>query len=113
MVATSQHLAAEAGLDAIKRGGNAIDAAVAAASCLTVVEPTSNGVGGDAFAIVCFGGRLYGLNSSGPAPGSASIEAVRRRGYSSMPLRGFLPVTVPVFLLPGRPYLEVWETFTV
>ncbi len=95
MVATSQHLAAEAGLDAIKRGGNAIDAAVAAASCLTVVEPTSNGVGGDAFAIVCFGGRLYGLNSSGPAPGSASIEALRRRGYSSMPLRGFLPVTVP------------------
>jgi gamma-glutamyltranspeptidase / glutathione hydrolase len=68
MVATSQPLAAQAGLDILKAGGNAIDAAVAAAACLTVTEPTSNGIGGDAFALIWSRGKLHGLNASGPSP---------------------------------------------
>ncbi|MBP2660195.1 MAG: Gamma-glutamyltransferase [Firmicutes bacterium] len=95
MVATSQHLAAQSGLDILKVGGNAIDAAIAAAACLTVVEPTSNGIGGDAFALVWVNGNLYGLNSSGPSPQSISLDAVRRQGFKEMPQYGFTPVTVP------------------
>ena len=68
MVATSQPLAAQAGLHILQQGGNAIDAAVATAAALTVLEPTSNGIGGDAFALVWTGGKLHGLNGSGPAP---------------------------------------------
>src|SRR4051812_2548736 len=95
MVATSQPLAAQAGLDILKKGGNAIDAAIATAACLTVVEPTSNGIGGDAFALVWTKGELHGLNSSGPAPKSISIEAVKEMGHEKMPTYGFVPVTVP------------------
>lgn len=95
MVATSQPLAAQAGLDILKKGGNAIDAAIAAAACLTVVEPTSNGIGGDAFALVWVKDELYGLNSSGPAPQSISIEALKKKGMETMPAYGWTPVTVP------------------
>jgi len=95
MVATSQPLAAQAGLDMLKRGGNAVDAAIAAAACLTVVEPTSNGIGGDAFAIVWTGGKLYGLNASGPAPKAVSLQAIKAAGYEEMHLYGWIPVTVP------------------
>lgn len=95
MVAASQPLAAQAGLDMIKKGGNAVDAAIAAAACLTVVEPTSNGIGGDAFALVWWGGKLYGLNSSGPAPKKISAADVLKEGYKEMPRFGWLPVTVP------------------
>ncbi len=95
MVATSQPLAAQAGLDILKRGGNAVDAAIAAAAALTVVEPCSNGIGGDAFALVWSGGKLHGLNASGPAPLSISVQAVKEAGYSEMPTYGPLPVTVP------------------
>ncbi|HHU78297.1 MAG: gamma-glutamyltransferase family protein [Caldicoprobacterales bacterium] len=95
MVATSQPLAAQAGLDMLKRGGNAVDAAVAAAACLTVVEPTSNGIGGDLFALVWSEGKLYGLNSSGPAPGDISAEKLRIRGIHEIPRHGWIPVTVP------------------
>ncbi|MBW7453158.1 gamma-glutamyltransferase family protein [Paenibacillus sepulcri] len=95
MVATSQPLAAEAGLAILKKGGNAIDAAVATAACLTVVEPTSNGIGSDAFALVWTNGELHGLNASGPAPDSISIEALLKAGYSEMPAYGVVPVTVP------------------
>ena len=91
---TSQHLAAKRAGYA-KKGGNAVDAAIAAAACLTVVEPTSNGVGGDAFAIVWTDGKLYGLNASGPAPGAISAEALRKAGYKEMPQTGWIPVTVP------------------
>lgn len=95
MVATSQYLAAQAGLELLKKGGNAIDAAIATAACLTVVEPTSNGIGGDAFALVWTEGKLHGLNSSGPAPRNISLQAVKEAGYEKMPDFGWLPVTVP------------------
>lgn len=95
MVCATQPLAAQAGLDILKKGGNAMDAAVAAAACMTVLEPTSNGLGGDGFAIICTEGKLYGLNSSGPAPRLASVEAMRKKGYSAIPARGWDAVTVP------------------
>ncbi|MFS1512310.1 gamma-glutamyltransferase family protein [Chengkuizengella sp. SCS-71B] len=95
MVATSQPIAAQVGLDILKKGGNAIDAAIATAACLTVVEPTSNGIGGDAFALVWNKGELHGLNASGPAPKKISIDAVKEKGYKTIPNYGWLPVTVP------------------
>ncbi|PKL00312.1 MAG: gamma-glutamyltransferase [Tenericutes bacterium HGW-Tenericutes-1] len=95
MVATSQPLAAMAGLEILKKGGNAIDSAIATAACLTVVEPTSNGIGGDAFALVWFQDKLHGLNSSGYAPQLMSIDALQSRGFNSIPKYGLLPVTVP------------------
>lgn len=95
IVATSQPVAALAGLEMLKEGGNAVDAIIATAATLTVVEPTSNGLGSDAFAIVWSGGRLHGLNGSGRAPASLSIEAVRAAGHQTMPNRGWIPVTVP------------------
>ncbi|WP_413375239.1 gamma-glutamyltransferase [Alkalihalobacillus sp. 1P02AB] len=96
MVATSQPLAAQAGLDMLKQGGNAIDAAIATAACLTVVEPTSNGIGSDCFALVWVNSELYGLNGSGQAPKGLSIEAVNQAGHvDEMPRYGMIPVTVP------------------
>ncbi len=95
MVGTSHPSAAQAGLDILKQGGNAVDAAIATAACLTVLEPTSNGLGGDAFVLFWKDGKLHGLNSSGPAPRSISIDAVRDRGYTEMPKTGIVPVTVP------------------
>jgi gamma-glutamyltranspeptidase/glutathione hydrolase len=95
MVATSQPLAAQAGLEILQKGGNAIDAAIATAAALTVVEPTSNGIGGDAFALVWTKDRLHGLNASGPAPKSISAKAIRDKGHEKMPVFGVIPVTVP------------------
>lgn len=95
MVAASQPLAAAAGMEILRKGGNAIDAALAVAACLTVCEPTSNGIGGDAFAIAAVGGKLYGLNASGPAPRGISIHKLRNQGYEEIPKYGFVPVTVP------------------
>ncbi len=95
MVATSHPLAAQAGLEILRAGGNAIDAALATAISLTVLEPTSNGIGGDAFALIWSGGELHGLNASGPAPESISVAQVKERGFKDMPARGWLPVTVP------------------
>ncbi|SEQ63718.1 gamma-glutamyltransferase [Piscibacillus halophilus] len=95
MVATSQPLAAEAGLEILKKGGNAIDAAIATAAALTVVEPTSNGIGSDSFALVWVDGKLHGLNASGYAPHNISIEKLKEKGYEEMPTFGKVPVTVP------------------
>ncbi|MFC4023953.1 gamma-glutamyltransferase [Oceanobacillus longus] len=95
MVATSQPLAAQAGLDMLKKGGNAIDAAIATAACLTVVEPTSNGIGSDAFALVWTKGKLHGLNGSGKSPKDITIDAVKEKGYHEIPTHGWIPVTVP------------------
>ena len=93
VVATSQPLAAQAGLRALQRGGNAVDAAVAAAIALTVVEPTSNGIGGDAFCILWDGKQLAGLNASGRSP--KALTPARFAGQASVPLRGWESVTVP------------------
>ena len=95
MVATSQLLAAQAGLHVLRAGGNAVDAAVATAACLAVVEPTSNGIGGDAFALVWSKGHLYGLNASGAAPFGLTLDMITQKGHSQMPDNGWLPVTVP------------------
>lgn len=95
MVATSQPLGAQAGLEILQKGGNAVDAAIATAAALTVVEPTSNGIGGDAFAIVWIKGELHGLNASGPSPQAATIETIRALGHETMPEHGVIPVTVP------------------
>ena len=95
MVATSQPLAAQAGLAVLQAGGNAIDAAIATAAALTVVEPTANGIGGDAFALVWHGGKLHGLNASGPAPRSLTLDKMHALGLKAMPKFGPLPVTVP------------------
>ncbi len=95
MVCTSQPLAAQAGLDILKKGGNAIDAAIATAACLTVVEPTSNGLGSDAFALIWKEGKLLGLNASGMSPKEITVEKVKKQGYKKMPLLGWIPVTVP------------------
>lgn len=95
MVAGSQPLAAQAGIEMLQKGGNAIDAAIATAAALTVVEPTGNGIGGDAFALVWTQGKLHGLDASGHAPQSLSIEAVKAAGHQQMPLYGWTPVTVP------------------
>lgn len=95
MVATSQPLAAEVGAEILRKGGNAVDAAVATAAALTVVEPTSNGIGGDAFALVWMKDTLHGLNASGPSPETISIDKVKALGHNEMPKFGFTPVTVP------------------
>lgn len=95
MVLTSQPLAVEAGLSMLKKGGNAIDAAIASALALMVVEPTSTGIGSDSFALVWTEGRLYGLNASGKAPASISIDCLINKGYSDIPEYGMVPVTVP------------------
>lgn len=95
IVATSVPLAAQAGIKILERGGNAIDAALATAICLTVVEPTSNGIGGDAFAIIYQDGKILGINSSGPAPMLLSAQRLLDLGLRKMPKYGFTPVTVP------------------
>jgi gamma-glutamyltranspeptidase/glutathione hydrolase len=96
MIATSQPLASSAGLDVLRRGGNAVDAAVTAAAVLAVIEPTMTGIGGDLFAIVCEpGGRLHALNASGPTGRTASCDALGRAGHARIPSRGALSVTVP------------------
>ena len=94
MVCASQPLAAQAGLDILRRGGNAVDAAIATAACLTVLEPTSNGLGGDAFSLIWHDGRLYGLNSSGPAPALADADFLREK-FGRIPEKGWYAVDVP------------------
>ena len=95
VVATSEGLASQAGLEILKMGGNAIDAAVATAAALTVVEPTSNGIGSDCFALVYFNNKLHGLNSSGYSSRNISIEELNKRGFDKMPVGGIIPITIP------------------
>ena len=97
LIATSQPPASLAGLDILRDGGNAVDAAVAAAAVLSVVEPTMTGIGGDLFAIVhdARSGHTRGLNASGRSPQAASLPHLRAAGHESIPDRGVLSVTVP------------------
>ena len=98
VVATSHPLAAQAGLRMIAAGGNAADAAVAAAAVMTLVEPCSNGLGSDAFCILWDGERLHGLNASGPAPAGWSPQYFERKyggSAAAPPQRGWDSVTVP------------------
>ena len=95
MVATSQPLAAGVGLDVLRDGGNAVDAAVATAAALTVVEAPTSSVGGDAFALIWDDQRLHGLNGSGRTPAGLTADVVRRHGHGAMPDRGWITVTVP------------------
>ena len=97
MAATSQPLATQVALDILKKGGNAIDAAIAANAVLGLVEPTGCGIGGDLFAIIWSAdkGKLYGLNASGRSPRSLKLEYFIENGYEFIPSRGPLPVSVP------------------
>ena len=93
VVATSQPLAAQAGLAMMMKGGNAVDTILATAITLTVVEPTSNGIGSDAFCILWDGKKLHGLNASGRSPAAWNLD--RYQGHRAMPTRGWDAVTVP------------------
>jgi len=95
IVSTSQPLAAQAGLRILAGGGNAVDAAVAAAAVIALTEPVSNGLGSDCFAIVWDGSRLHGLNASGTAPAAWNPDYFRRKHQGGVPMRGWDSVTVP------------------
>jgi gamma-glutamyltranspeptidase/glutathione hydrolase len=97
IVASESPLASKAGAAILERGGNAVDAAIAAHAVMTVVAPMWNGIGGDLFAIVydAKSGKYYGLNASGWAPAAQSIERLHQKGLREMPARGIEPVTVP------------------
>ena len=97
MAATSHPLATQTAISVLRNGGNAIDAAIAANAVLGLVEPTGCGIGGDLFAIVWSAEeqKLFGLNSSGPAPQNISIQKLKDRGINKIPPYGALPVTVP------------------
>ncbi|WP_427112632.1 gamma-glutamyltransferase family protein [Megasphaera sueciensis] len=95
MVCTSQSTAAQIGLDILRQGGNAVDAAIATGIAMTVLEPTSNGLGSDMFALVWMNNSLYGLNGSGYAPSGISRSVLNKRGVTKIPDRGWIPVTIP------------------
>ncbi|CAJ49251.1 gamma-glutamyltransferase family protein [Bordetella avium] len=101
VVSTSHPLAAQAGLRMLLKGGNAVDAAIAAAATITLTEPVSNGLGSDCFAILWDGKALHGLNSSGTAPAAWNVEYFKRKygtgpdGLAKQPKRGWDTVTVP------------------
>ena len=109
MAATSHPLATQIALDVMKRGGSAVDAAIAANAALGLMEPTGNGIGGDLFAIVWDPktGKLHGYNGSGRSPRALSLQWFQDNGYTDIPPHGPLPVTVPGtvdgwFALHGR-----------
>jgi len=124
IVATSQPLAAQVGLDVLKKGGNAIDAAVATAAMLTLVEPMMVGPGGDLFAIVYVAkeNKVYALNASGKAPSGQTLAHMHSLGYawdpknwgpgSGMPTRGILTVTVPGAVWGWEEVLRRFGTMT-
>ena len=97
MVATSHPLATQIGLDILKKGGTAIDAAIAANAALGLMEPTGSGIGGDLFAIIWDGKTktIHGLNASGRSPKSLTLEYFQSQNLTKIPSFGPLPVSVP------------------
>ena len=94
MVATSHPLAAQAGLQILRQGGNALDAAVATVATLAVVEPMMTGTGGEMFALLVYiarTGELAGLNGSGFSPNAANVEFLRRHNLDPIPITGHSP----------------------
>jgi gamma-glutamyltranspeptidase/glutathione hydrolase len=106
IVATSQPLASQAGVQMLLKGGNAVDAIIASAIALTVVEPTSNGVGSDAFAILWDGKKLAGLNASGRSPAGWTPEYFSK--YDRMPLLGWDATTIPGAV---SAWVELWKKY--
>ena len=97
MVATSHPLATQVGIDILKKGGNAIDAAIAANAAIGLMEPTGNGIGGDLFAIIWIENdkKLYGLNASGRSPKNLKLDYFKKNNFTKIPAYGPLPVSVP------------------
>lgn len=95
MTCAGNPTAASIGLQMLLKGGNAVDAAVAMAAAMPLVEPTGNGLGSDAFVMVWKDGKLYGLNGSGPSPAGATRERMRERGFDAVPAYGTLSSDVP------------------
>ncbi len=108
MVASSQPLAAQVGLQVLKDGGNAADAAIAVAAMVNVTEPMMNGLGGDAFILIYWQGKLHGLNASGRCPQAMTRETFAKAGWAHMPQAGWETITVP-----GAPdgYFALHERF--
>ncbi len=95
MACSTSPMASQIGLDILRRGGNAVDAAIAMAVAMPLLEPTSNSLGSDCFALIWTQGKLYGLNGSGVAPRALEAEQVRKMGYQDMPATGWIPTMVP------------------
>ena len=97
MACTSAPLGAQVGLEVLRSGGNAVDAAVAMAAGMPLFEPTGNGLGSDAFALIWVEKekRLYGLNASGAAPAALSADIIKDMGFTQMPKEGWIPTMVP------------------
>jgi gamma-glutamyltranspeptidase/glutathione hydrolase len=115
MVATSQPLAAMAGLQVLMKGGNAADAAVTTAAMLNVVEPMSTGIGGDCFALIyeASSGQVTALNGSGRAPRAFTLEEAQRLGLLEIPFTGPLPVTVPGTVSGWQALLDRFGTLSL
>ncbi|MHA1243141.1 MAG: gamma-glutamyltransferase [Candidatus Heimdallarchaeota archaeon] len=112
MVASSQPLAVQAGIDILKKGGNAVDAAVAVASTLNVVEPMSTGIGGDAFSLIQMNGdkKVHALNASGWSPENLSLDYFKEQGLEKIPNIGILSVSVPGAVSGFEKVLEKFGT---
>ncbi|WP_422485106.1 gamma-glutamyltransferase family protein [Gudongella sp. DL1XJH-153] len=113
MVATTNPYSSQAGLDIMKSGGNAFDAAVAAAAALVVVEPTGCGLGSDAFAILYSDGEIYGLNGSGYSPKDLTIDYIENLGLQNVPKYGPLPVMVPGVVASWKAIIERFGNLTL